>query len=113
MTRSAHETTTVTITRAQRRFASFMTDVLIYTVVLNLFVEFVDDIVIDSFGISILTAVLLKVLLDLIAGIEHRVLSYFKQRSGSTVHDPRLRLGVPDPVLLEVRHPRGRRPRVR
>lgn len=83
MTQSTPQTTTITITPAQRRFASFMTDVLIYTVVLNLFVEHVDAIVIDSFGISILTAVLLKILLDLITGIEHRVANYFKQRSGT------------------------------
>ena len=51
------------MTRAQQRFASWTADVLVYIVVLNLFVDFVDTIVIDSFWISILTAVLLKLCL--------------------------------------------------
>jgi hypothetical protein len=69
-------------TRAQLVFFSWTKDVLIYIVVLNLFVEYVDAIVIDSFTISILTAILLKALLDLILGLEHRVAHYFEQRSG-------------------------------
>ena len=59
-----------------------MADVLVYIVVLNLFVEFVDTIVIDSFWISILTAVLLKLLLDALTGVEHRVVGFFKAREG-------------------------------
>jgi len=55
----------------------------VYTVVLNLFVEYVDSIVIDSFTISILTAVLLKALLDAIVGLEHRVAGYFASREGT------------------------------
>ena len=70
------------MTRAQQRFASWTADVLVYIVVLNLFVEFVDAIVIDSFWISILTAVLLKLLLDAIIGVEHRVSAFFKAREG-------------------------------
>jgi hypothetical protein len=63
-------------------FFSWTKDVLIYVVVLNLFVEYVEKIVIDSFTISILTAVLLKVLLDLIVGLEHRVAHFFEGRPG-------------------------------
>ena len=70
------------MTRAQQRFASWTADVLVYIVVLNLFVEFVDAIVIDSFWISILTAVLLKLLLDAVIGLEHRVSAFFKAREG-------------------------------
>ena len=70
------------MTHKQQRFASWMTDVLVYIVVLNLFVEFVDMVVIDSFWISILTAVLLKLLLDALTGVEHRVLGFFKARDG-------------------------------
>lgn len=72
-----------TITRNQRRFASWMTDVLIYTVVLNLFVEYFDAIVIDSFTISLFTAVLLKFLLDILTGVEHRVKVWFAQKEGT------------------------------
>ena len=68
-----------TVTSRQRRFASFMTDVLIYVVVLNLFVEYVDAIVIDSFTISVFTAVVLKLLLDIILAFEHRVSEFFKK----------------------------------
>jgi hypothetical protein len=69
-------------TRAQLVFFSWTKDVLIYIVVLNLFVEYVDAIVIDSFTISIFTAVLLKALLDVILGLEHRVAHFFEQRTG-------------------------------
>ena len=69
-------------TRAQLRFTDWVADVLVYIVVLNLFVEFVDAIVIDSFWISILTAVLLKLLLDALTGVEHRVLGFFKAKEG-------------------------------
>lgn len=62
----------ITITTQQRRYASWMTDVFIYTIVLNLFVEYNDAIIIDSFTISIFTAVVLKVMLDLLTSVEHR-----------------------------------------
>ncbi len=62
----------VTITPAQERFTSWVSDVLVYTVVLNLFVEYSSAIVIDSFTISIFTAVVLKVILDLLTSVEHR-----------------------------------------
>ena len=71
-----------TITRAQARYASWVTDVLVYIVVLNLFVEFVDDIVIESFWISILTAILLKLLLDALIGVEHEFAGYLRAREG-------------------------------
>lgn len=70
-------------TRAQQRFTSWVSDVLVYIVVLNLFVEFVNTIVIDSFWISILTAVLLKLLLDALTGVEHRVVAWFRSREGA------------------------------
>jgi hypothetical protein len=70
-------------TRRQLIFFSWTKDVLIYVVVLNLFVEYVDKIVIDSFTISILTAILLKALLEIILGLEHRVAHFFEGRSGT------------------------------
>ena len=75
--------TPMTITKNQALFVSWSTDVLIYLVVLNLFVEFYDAITIDSFAISILTAVLLTALLDVIVGLEHRVSEFFAQRDGT------------------------------
>ncbi len=73
----------ITITRNQWRFVDFMADVLVYTTVLNLFVEYNDAIIIDSFTISIFTAVLLKLLLDVLVGFEHRVRAWFKAREGT------------------------------
>lgn len=75
-------TRTVTISKKQDIFFSWVSDVLIYIVVLNLFVEYVPAVIIDSFTISILTAVLLKILLDLVMGIEHQVHGFFEQKEG-------------------------------
>jgi hypothetical protein len=69
--------------RRQLIFFSWTKDVLIYVAVLNLFVEYVDKVVIDSFTISILTAILLKALLDIILGLEHRVAHFFEARPGN------------------------------
>ncbi|MDX1437063.1 MAG: hypothetical protein R3335_09645 [Anaerolineales bacterium] len=74
---------TITITRAQEIYLAWTTDVLLYIVVLNLFVEYLEAIVIDSFFISILTAVLLKAMIRVIGGFEHRVSNFFKQREGA------------------------------
>lgn len=60
-----------------------MTAVLLYTVVLNLFVEYSDAFIIDSFTISMLTAIVLKALLNVILRLEHRVTSYFHTREGT------------------------------
>ena len=70
------------ITRAQKIFLSWTKDVLIYIVVLNLFVEYNSKIVIDSFTISIFTAILLKILLEIILKFEHLVAEFFKSRPG-------------------------------
>ena len=59
-----------------------MTDVLVYIVVLNLFVEYVPKVITESFTISIFTAVVLKFLIDAIAGLEHRVREWFSEREG-------------------------------
>jgi len=80
---STDNTIQVTITEKQHRYTSWTSDVLVYIVVLNLFVEFVDAIVIDSFWISILTAVLLKALLDIVIRLEHRVGAFFDKLGGS------------------------------
>lgn len=71
------------VTRKQALFASWATDVLVYIVVLNLFVEYMPKVVTESFTISIFTAVVLKFLIDAIAGLEHRVRGWFGEREGS------------------------------
>lgn len=71
------------MTSKQQRFASVMTDVLVFTVVLNLFVEYAESVVIDSFSISVLTAIVLKVILDVILAFEHRVSEFFGRFEGT------------------------------
>ncbi len=65
-------------TKRQMIFFSWTKDVLIYIIVLNLFVEYNYKIVIDSFTISIFTAILLKILLEIILKLEHKVSDVFK-----------------------------------
>ena len=72
-----------TVTRAQITYAGWAVTLLLYIVVLNLFVDYFDSIVIDSFTISILTAVLLLVLLADILGLEQRVRAAFAGRPGA------------------------------
>ncbi len=70
----------VTVTRQQHRFLSWSSDVLVYIVVLNLFVEFNDAIVIESFWISVLTAVLLQALIAVLKVVEHDADEFFERR---------------------------------
>jgi len=72
----------ITITRAQAWFVSWVSEVLLDIVVLNLFVEYIHTIVIDSFAISVLTALLMKLAIDAVKGLEHRVASYFRPKQG-------------------------------
>lgn len=66
----------------QRLFMRYFTAILIDLVVLNMFVEYSDNVTIDSFTISLLAAVLLQILLKLTIAVEHRVADFFKGRSG-------------------------------
>jgi hypothetical protein len=70
------------ITRKQEIYFDWMSDVLVYTIVLNLFVEHADNVVIDSFTISLLTAVLLKILLDVVMRAEHTVKGFWGAKEG-------------------------------
>ena len=70
------------VTHAQALFVSWVMDVLVYIVVLGLFVEYVPSVITESFIISIFTAVVLKLLIDAIARLEHHVSDWFKRREG-------------------------------
>jgi len=74
--------TELNVTRAQFRFAKALTEILIYIVVLNLFVEYAHAVVIESFTVSVVTAVLLWLTLGAIVRLEHRVADYFRPRKG-------------------------------
>ena len=51
-----------------------LVDVLVYVVVLNLAIEYVPSVISETFTISLLTAVLLKVVLELVLAVKERVL---------------------------------------
>jgi len=67
----------ITQTRRQKVFAERILHVLVNVVVLNLFVEFSDAVVIDSFWISLLTAVLLTAMIGILSRVEARVHHFF------------------------------------
>ena len=69
---------------AQKLFVRYFTAVLTDLVVINLFAEFWRHVVIDSFTISLLVAILLQILLKLTLALEHRVADFFNARAGAT-----------------------------
>jgi hypothetical protein len=66
----------------QKLFLRYFNAILIDLVVLNLFAEYWHHVVVDSFTISLLTALLLQILLKLTLHIEHRVADYFNAKPG-------------------------------
>jgi hypothetical protein len=66
----------------QKIFVRYLTAILIDLLVLNLCVEYWDNVAIDSFSVSVLAAILLQVLLKLTLALEHRVAGFFTARSG-------------------------------
>ena len=73
----------ITMTFRQRIFVRYLMAILIDLMVLNLFVEFWDAVVIDSFSISIYIAFILQLLLRATMMLEHKVANYFKSKPGS------------------------------
>lgn len=61
------------------RVAAAVVDLFVYVVVLNLFVEYFPKVLVESFTLSLLTAVLLKAVLELVVVVEKRVKSRFRQ----------------------------------
>jgi hypothetical protein len=74
------------MSRRQQVFVSWTMSVLLYTVVLGLFAEHYDSIVIDSFTIVLFTAFVLKVLLEVTLAFEHHVHEFFGRLGGSAMH---------------------------
>lgn len=66
-----------TISRKQELFLRYFTFTLIDLVVLNFFAEYWDKVTITSFGISLLVAVVLQILLKMTIVLEHRIAGYF------------------------------------
>jgi hypothetical protein len=63
------------------RIAAAVVDVLVYVVVLNLFVEYLPQVLTETFTISLLTAVLLKGILDVVVAAKSRVKARFRAAS--------------------------------
>ena len=66
----------------QSGFLRYLTATLVDLVVLNLFIEYWEDVSASSFTITLLAAVLLQVLLKLTIALEHRVAAFFNARKG-------------------------------
>jgi hypothetical protein len=64
------------------RVAAAVLDVFVYVVVLNLFVEYLAQVISESFTLSLLTAVLLKGILEVVVLAKNRVKARFRQASG-------------------------------
>lgn len=73
---------TSTVTRRQRLFIRYLSAILIDLTILNLFEEYWDWVVIESFTISLFAAVVLQLLLKATIHVEHLTAAYFKSRQG-------------------------------
>ena len=75
-------TTHESFSRPQQLFVRYFTAILIDLTVLNLFDEYWDYVIIESFTISLLAALLLQLLLKITLKIEHRIGAFFRARPG-------------------------------
>ena len=60
------------------RIAAAVIDVFVYVVVLNLFVEYVPNVLSETFTLSLLTAILLKGVLEVVVAAKKRVAARFR-----------------------------------
>jgi hypothetical protein len=65
------------------RLATAVSDVFVYVVVLNLFVEYLPRVLSETFTLSLLTAVLLKVVLEIVVVVKGWVLARFRLASSA------------------------------
>ena len=72
----------LSISPKQRLFLLFLFGTLIDLVVLNIFAEFWDRVIVASFSVSLLVALVLQLLLKLTLKLEHKVAAYFKSKEG-------------------------------
>ena len=63
------------------QLAAAVVDVFVYVVVLNLFVEYFPQVLSETFTLSLLTAVLLKGVLEVVVAAKNRVKAQFRQAS--------------------------------
>jgi len=83
MSQEQHESSNhISFNRKQQLFIRYFTAILIDLTVINLFDEYWDLVKIESFTISLLTAILLQVLLQITVKIEHKVGAYCQEKFG-------------------------------
>jgi hypothetical protein len=61
--------------------AAAVVDVFVYVVVLNLFVEYFPKVISETFTLSLLTAVVLKAVLEVVVAVKNKVKRRFRQAS--------------------------------
>ena len=76
----AEQSKSVTINAKKQTFIDWTLDLLIYIIILNFFAEYSSSIYFETFTISVLTAIVLKILLVWVISLEHSVLSYFGKK---------------------------------
>ena len=64
--------------------AAAIVDVFVYVVVLNLFIEYLPQVLSETFTLSLLTAVLLKGVLEIVVAVKNRVKERFRAASTPT-----------------------------
>jgi hypothetical protein len=69
------------VTRLEPNAAAVVIDIFVYVVVLNLFVEYLPLVLSETFTLSLLTAVLLKGVLEVVLVAKNRVITRFRQAS--------------------------------
>ncbi len=79
-TMKAEQGKTVTISSKKQTFMDWTLDLLIYIVILNFFAEYSSSIYFETFTISVLTAIVLKILLVWVISLEHSVSAYFGKK---------------------------------
>jgi hypothetical protein len=68
-------------TETQVLFVRYFVAVLVDLIVLNIFEEYWSAVIIQSFTISLFTAILLQILLKITIKVEHKISIYFKSKS--------------------------------
>ena len=70
--------------RLEPHVAAAVVDVFVYVVVLNLFVEYLPQVISETFTLSLLTAILLKGVLEIVVAAKNRVKARFREASTPT-----------------------------
>lgn len=78
---STTDNTVKTISYKQQTFLKYLTFTLVDLTVLNFFAEYWDKVTITSFGVSLLVAIILQVLLKMTLRLEHKMGDYFSSHN--------------------------------